>query len=105
MSEPGLSESPKLLAINTTGTTCGLLLAVADTRVTEPLYVPADIPFVLTDTLIFAGVAPACELILNQPPFPAAELAVAVKPTEIGLPSAALDTARFSGPGAWHPIW
>jgi hypothetical protein len=106
VSEPGLSESPGLLAINNTGTTCGLLLAVADATVTLPLYVPAEIPLVLTDTLIFPGVDPACESIPIHRPLPPAEAAAALNPTENELPSIALlDKFRLSGPGAVHPIW
>jgi len=87
--------------MSTTGTTWGLLSAAADATVTVPLYVPGDMPLVLTDTLTAPGVVPALESILNQPP----ELATALKSAGMGAPLAVwLDKDRLNGPGAVHPI-
>ena len=49
----GAAETVRL-----TGTVCGLFPAPAAVIVTLPLYVPADNPLGLTDTLRLAGVVP-----------------------------------------------
>ena len=87
----GAADTVKL-----TGTVCGLLPAPAAVIVTLPLYVPADNPLGLTDTLRLAGVAPEAGVTASQ----AAE-GVAVRLSADPL----LVTDTICAPGVAPPIW
>ena len=82
--------------VKLTGTVCGLLPAPEAVIVTLPLYVPADTPLGLTDTLRLAGVVPDTGVTASQ----AAE-AVAVRLSAEPL----LATDTLLAPGVAPPIW
>ena len=82
--------------VKLTGTVCGLFPAPAAVIVTLPLYVPADNPLGLTDTLRLAGVVP-------EPGVTASQAAEAVAVRLKAEPLLVTDTP--CAPGVAPPIW